>query len=137
MIYHISSVVLEISDQISAVLLAVQAGKCHSGSDDILGGVLEEDEQVLFVPGIVLSLHGLGVWESGWSSSSSDDSSIGILCVSYPSEGAEAVLLSPSKAWQAAHWPSKMDLPAWGSPSGTSTLGSALSFLGGIFLSLK
>ena len=49
-----------------------------------------------------------------------------------PREGAAAVLLSPSRAWHAPHYPSKMSLPAAASPSGTDTSGSALAFLGGI-----
>ncbi len=80
------------------------------------------------------SFHGFGIWECSWTSRSSDDTSKkNYWNILYPRVGADAVLLSPSRAWHAAHYPSKIALPRAESPSGIVTLGSAFAFLGGIY----
>lgn len=126
-----SSVVLKIGNQIGALLLRIDTGEGHSGTNDVLGWVLEVGEEMLISPSEVLCLHGFGVGECSSTCSSSEESAVRLQNRSYPRVGAEAVRLSPSRAWQAAHWPSKMARPALGSPTGTSTFGSGLSFLGG------
>lgn len=58
---HLFGSVGEVSNEILAVLLLLQATESHLGSGDVLLGVLEVSEEGVIVPGDALPLVGVGV----------------------------------------------------------------------------
>jgi len=53
--------VLEVGDEVLAVLLLLETAEGHLGAGDVLLGVLEVGEQSVFLPGDALLLVGVGV----------------------------------------------------------------------------